>query len=307
MIGMPGKSHRGPLPEADDGLAQLADALCGDVVHLAEEIGERNVPHYPKELDQTADWIEAEWTVAGYEVRRQEYDVEDRTCCNLEIELRGTTEPEEIVVVGAHYDSVIGTPGANDNGTGVAALLALSRAFSGQKPQHTLRFVAFVNEEPPYFHTEAMGSRVYARRCKDRKENITAMLCLETIGYYDDTPGSQNYPLPFGSLYPSQGNFIAFVGNLGSRSLVRRVIATFRQHEPFPSEGAALPAMVPGVGFSDHWSFFEEGYPAVMLTDTAMFRYPHYHEPTDTADRIDFDRTARVVRGLERVIVELVE
>ncbi|HYW79671.1 MAG TPA: M28 family peptidase, partial [Thermoguttaceae bacterium] len=221
-------------------------------------------------------------------------------------EILGTTWADEIVVVGSHYDTVVGTPGANDNTSGVAALLALARRFTQKKTDRTLRFVALVNEEPPYFQSETMGSRVYARRCAERRENIVAMLSLETIGYYDDAEGSQNYPPPFGELYPSEGNFIGFIGNAASGDLVRQAVATFRQNEPFPCEGAALPESVPGVGFSDQWSFWQEGYPALMVTDTAMFRYPHYHTAEDTIDKVDFDRTARVVRGLGHVIAALV-
>jgi len=303
---MPETSYRGPLPPADERLTRLAGELRRDVVQLAETIGERNVPGHPRQLDEAADFLEGQLKAAGYAVKRQEYPVAGHTCCNLEAERRGATRPGEIVVIGAHYDSVIGTPGANDNGSGVAALLALARAFAPRRPDRTLRFVAFVNEEPPYFQTDRMGSRVYARGCRQRGETITAMLSLETIGYYSDAPESQKYPAPFGALYPSSGNFIGFVGNLRSADLVRRVIETFRRNEPFPSEGGAFPEMVPGVGFSDQWSFWQEGYPGMMVTDTAMFRYPHYHEPEDTPDKIDYDRTARVVRGLEGVVAALV-
>jgi Zn-dependent M28 family amino/carboxypeptidase len=223
----------------------------------------------------------------------------------LEVELIGDSLPREIVVVGAHYDSVLDCPAANDNGTGVAALLSLARRFSGRTADRTLRFVAFVNEEPPYFQTEEMGSWVYAKQCRKQNEAVTAMLSLETIGYYSDQPDTQQYPAPFGLLYPSTGNFVAFVGNIGSGDLVRQAVGSFRQHEPFPSEGGALPEFTPGIGFSDHWSFWQEGYPALMVTDTAPFRYPYYHTPEDTADKVDFERTARVVRGLEKVIVDL--
>jgi Zn-dependent M28 family amino/carboxypeptidase len=150
-----------------------------------------------------------------------------------------------------------------------------------------------------------MGSLVYARSCKARGDKIVAMLSLETIGWYDDAPGSQKYPKPLDRLYPSTGNFIGFVGNTTSRDLVHRAIGTFRKSELFPSEGAALPEAVPGVGFSDHWSFWQAGYPALMVTDTAMYRYPHYHEAADTIDKVDFSRTARVVRGLAKVVEEL--
>ncbi len=294
------------LPPADPQLQALANELHRDVAGLAGEIGERNVGRRPVQLMMAAEGIEAQFRAARYDVRRQAYRVRDCECYNLEVEIPGTTHPEEIVIVGAHYDTAHGTAGANDNTSGVAALLALARRFSGRPCKRTLRFVAFTNEEPPYFQTEQMGSLVYARRCRQRDENVVAMLSLETIGYYDDTPGSQNYPPPFGALYPSEGNFIGFVGNAKSRALVRRAVDTFRRHERFPVESAALPAALPGVGFSDQWSFWQEGYPALMVTDTAMFRYPHYHEASDTIEQIDFERMARVVRGLEHVVAELV-
>lgn len=306
MIRMPGKSHAGPLPPPDERLRALAAELRRHVDHMATQIGERNVTRRPRALAQAADYLESEWTKAGYKPQRQEYDVSGTRCCNLDVELRGASRPDEIVIIGAHYDSAPGTPGANDNGTGIAAVLALAQRFSQRAPGRTLRWVAFVNEEPPYFQTEQMGARVYARRCRQRGERVTAMLSLETIGYYSDAADSQKYPLPFSLFYPATGNFIGFVGNTASGDLVRQVVGTFRQHEPFPSEGGALPELIPGVGFSDHWSFWQEKYPALMVTDTAMFRYPQYHEAEDTVDKVDFGRLARVVRGLDQVVETLV-
>jgi Zn-dependent M28 family amino/carboxypeptidase len=231
--------------------------------------------------------------------------VDGKPVDNLEVELRGVTAPEEIVVVGAHYDSVFRCPGANDNGSGTAGLLALARALAASKPVRTLRLVAFVNEEPPQFRTADMGSRVYANRCRSRKENIVAMLSLETIGYYTDAPNTQNYPPPLSAVYPSQGDFIAFVGNVGSRSLVRRCVLVFREQAAFPSQGAALPSGLQGVGWSDHESFWEAGYDGVMVTDTAPFRYPHYHAGEDTPDKLDYDRCARAVAGVAEVVRDL--
>jgi len=305
MIRMPGRSHRGPLPPADDELMEVTDQLRRHVTRLAEEIGERNVVHRPKELAQSADYIEAEFVSSGYEVERQEYQVSGKTCCNLEVEIPGTTLPEEIVIIGAHYDSVEGSRAANDNASGVAAVLSMARSFAGSPGDRTLRFVAFVNEEAPYAHTDQMGSWVYAHQCRERGENVTAMMSLETIGYYSDEASTQKYPPPVGLLYPSTGNFIAFVGNTRYGWLVRQVVAAFRRSEPFPSEGGALPEAIPNIGFSDHWSFWQEGYPALMVTDTAPFRYPYYHTPEDTVNKIDFERMARVVRGLQAVIAEL--
>jgi Zn-dependent M28 family amino/carboxypeptidase len=173
------------------------------------------------------------------------------------------------------------------------------------KPARTVRFVAFVNEEAPYFETELMGSLQYARRCKERREKVCAMLSLETIGYFSDDAGSQKYPLPFNVFYPSTGNFIGFIGNIESGDLVKQLVTAFRQGAKFPSEGGALPSQIDGVGWSDHWSFWQMGYPAVMVTDTAPFRYPHYHAAADTPDKLLYDRLALVVGGLETVVRDL--
>ena len=309
MIYMPGESYQGelqPKGTAEPVAPQLtrAERLQRDVEHLAVTIGERHIL-LPKRLAESADFIEKELVAAGYEVQRQEYDVADVTCTNLDVEIIGQSRPDEIVLIGAHYDSAPGTPGAKDNGTGVAGLLELARAFAAKKPERTIRFVAFTNEESPHFQTDDMGSWVYARRCKGREENLTAVLILETIGYYSDEPGSQNYPPLVAALYPSEGNFIGVVGNVSSGKLVRQVVESFRRQIEFPCEGASLPASIPGVGFSDHWAFGQEGYKAVMLTDTAMFRYPHYHQAEDTPDKVNFDHVQRVLDGVERVVAEL--
>src|SRR6185437_2142281 len=232
------------------------------------------------------------------------YEARELECFNLQVELPGSKQPDEIVVIGAHYDSYPGAPGANDNASGTAALLALARRFAKAQPERTLRFVAFTNEEPPYFHNREMGSWIYADQCARRKENLVCVLSLETIGYFSDEPDSQRYPPPFGAAYPSVGNFIAVIGDVGSRKLVREVIASFRRHAAVPSEGGAVPSAVPGAGWSDHWSFWQAGYPAVMITDTAPFRYPYYHKPEDLPDKLDFDRMARVVAALEAVVGE---
>ncbi len=303
MLRMPGESHRGPLPALAQAERELTAELREDVTVLAEGIGERNVAH-PQALDRAARHIERALVQAGYRPQRQSFQVAGVDCHNLEVEIPGKSS-SEIVVVGAHYDTALGAPGANDNGSGVAAVLALARRLAKLQPERTLRFVAFVNEEPPHFQTDDMGSLRYARRSRERGENIAAMLSLETMGYFDDSEGSQVYPPPIGFFYPSTGDFVGFVANLGSRRLLREVIADFRSHTPFPSEGAALPAVIPGVGWSDHWAFWKAGYPALMITDTAPFRYPHYHTAADTPDKLDYERLARVVAGIERVVRKL--
>lgn len=316
MFAMPGDSHDGPPPPLTNAQRELRDALEADVRHLAERIGERNV-HRPQALAEAADWIAARFEDLGHDVRRQSYTLDevatnDLTCQNIEVEITGSERPDEIVLFAAHYDTVRMSPGANDNASGVAALLALARAATqatadeDAAPKRTLRLVSFVNEEPPFFQTADMGSYVYAARSRERGENIVAMVSFDGLGYYDDEPGSQRYPLPgLGSLYPDEGGFIAVVGNLSSRSLVRRVVGGIRRHADFPSEGAAIPALVPQVGWSDHWAFWQHGYPGVMVTDTLPFRDPHYHTSADVPDNLDFDRMSHVVVGLKGVMFEL--
>jgi hypothetical protein len=299
---MPGKNVPKAGPLSPDEIV-LRDELRAYVQKLAGEIGERNMRRYAQ-LNAAADFIEDSFYRAGLRTRRDSYQTGGQLCHNIEAEISGNGP--EIIVIGAHYDSVFGSPGANDNGTGVAATLALARRFANARRKHTLRFVAFVNEEPPYFLSGEMGSQVYARRCKERGDKISAMISLETIGYFSDAPNSQTYPSPgLGLFYPNAGNFIGFVSNVHSRALLRRVIALFREHAKIPSEGASLPAFIPGVSWSDQWSFWQHGYPAIMVTDTAPFRYPYYHSSNDTPDKLDYDRFALVVIGMEKVIQEL--
>jgi hypothetical protein len=303
MIRMPGSSHEGALPKLDETDTVYRALLSQDLDELDDE---RNAEH-PEALAKAADFIEARLKQDGYaSVERQRFEAYGQPFDNLIVEIAGAGNAQNIVVVGAHYDSAVGAPGANDNGTGTAALLSLANAFAKYKPASTLRFVAFTNEEPPHYRSEAMGSLVYAKRCKERGDNVVAMLSLETMGYYVDDAGTQKYPFPLSVFYPDVGNFIAVVGDVSSRALVRQVVGTFRDSAQFPSQGAALPGAIPGVGWSDHWSFWQQGYPAVEITDTAPFRYPHYHTADDQQPHLDLARLARVVGGLEGVIHELV-
>ena len=307
---MPGKnvSKAGPLSPDE---VVLREELRANVQKLAGEIGERNMSHYAQ-LNAAADFIEDSFSRAGLRTRRDSYEMRGQAVPQYRGRNSGCSQgaavssPPPIIIIGAHYDSVFGSPGANDNGTGMAATLALARRFASAKPKQTLRFVAFANEEPPYFLSGEMGSLVYARRCKERGDKISAMISLETIGYFSDAPNSQTYPSPgLGLFYPKVGNFIGFVSNVQSRALLRRVIALFRKHAKIPSEGASLPAFIPGVSWSDQWSFWQHGYPAIMVTDTAPFRYPYYHSSSDTPDKLDYDRFTLVVSGMEKVIQEL--
>lgn len=306
VVAMPGHSHAGEFPPLDETEHELQERLRLHVRMLASEIGERNIWN-PGSLEAAARYIEDSLTGLNYRVNNQEYETSGAKVRNLDADAPGTALADEIVLVGAHYDSVPGCPGANDNATGVAAVLELARLFANRKMDRTVRFVAFVNEEPPFCFTNEMGSRVYARRSRAQSEKIIAMLSLETIGYYSDVDRSQRYPFPFGLFYPRTGNFIGFVGNLSSRRLVCRCVEAFRKHARFPSEGTAAPGYLPGIFWSDHSSFWREGFAAVMVTDTAPFRYPYYHTAEDTIEKVAYDRTARVVMGLKSVVESLAQ
>ena len=283
-----------------------AEKLRGHIEFLAGKLGEHNVFN-PKKLQAAADYIEEQWRAQRYTVVRQTYRAGNVDCANLEATRVGTKQPSEIVLVGAHYDSVDGSPGANDNGSGVAAMLELSRFFADRDSPRTIRFVAFVNEEPPFFETEQMGSRVYARAARARGDDIRAMLSLETMGFYSDVPGSQHYPSIFRLFYPDRGNFIGFISDFSSRPLLNRVVAAFRAHSNFPAECVSTSRKIVGISWSDHASFWREGYPALMVTDTAPFRYPYYHTAQDTPDKVDYKALAHVTEGLCGVVATLAQ
>ncbi len=304
MISMPGRSHGESLPPLDELEAELAQRLEGHVEALAGGIGERNYKRTSR-LDAARDYVEAALRDCALDPLRQEFEVDGSRFANVEAEIKGASAPKEVVIFGAHYDSVLACPGADDNASGVAALLELARLSSTAEYERTVRFVAFANEEPPFFPGDQMGSAFYAGRCRERGEDIVAMLSIESIAYFADAAGSQRYPPPFSFFYPNRGHFIAFVANLSSRSLVRRMIRAFREHATIPSEGLAAPSLIPGVSWSDQLWFWRHGYPAAMVTDTAPFRNPHYHTPHDTPTTLDYERCARVVAGLRRILDDL--
>lgn len=297
MMWVPGRSWSSALPPLSGDEIALRDRLRLHIGAIASS--ERNV-WAPERLEAAAHYLEGALSEAGYDVEREEYRSGATTVRNVIVELKGSARSGDIVIVGAHYDSVHGAPGANDNGSGVAALIELARALRHWTPTRTWRFVLFVNEEPPFFRTGEMGSQVHARGAHSRNERIVAMFSLETIGYYSDKAGSQRYPFGLGLFYPDRGNFLAFVSNLSSRGLLQQTMEAFRSQATFPSEGIAAPAFIPGVDWSDQRSFWERGYRALMVTDTALYRYPYYHTLQDTPDKVDYDRLARVTRALER-------
>lgn len=300
MTTVPGKSFRGMLPALTAEEADLAQRLEYHVRYLADEVGVRHLD-VPGSLEAAGARIVRELTSCGLTVQEQRYKLDGHSLVNYEVVLPGTTRPDEIVVLGAHYDTHLDSPGADDNASGVASVIEMARRLKDTKMDRTVRFVIFTAEERPHGQNGTMGSQIYARRCRQRNENIVGMLAIESLGYYSDDRGSQKYPPPLNFIYPSEGNFIGFVGNHASRPLLDQCLSVFRQTTQFPSEGIASWEWVPGVSSSDHDPFWKEGYPGLMVTCTAPFRNPHYHKPTDTADTLSYDRMAKVVAGLIRV------
>lgn len=313
FIQPPWKSFKGELPKLTQTESITSQNLKRHLDKLCIEIGERDFQH-PENLQKSIDYIKGELETMGYKVELQEAPTPKfisntkQTFFNIVAEKKGTKFPDQIIVVGGHYDSVAGHDcvGADDNASAIAVLLELARLLKDTEPEKTLRFVAFCNEEPPFFNTEYMGSFVYAKNCKDQSENIEAMFCLEMLGYYSDIKGSQNYPYPLNTvlrlIFGDKGNFVAFISNMDSRGLMAKSLETFRDSTEFPSQGVALPSFVTGVDWSDHRSFWAQGYKAIMIGDTALYRNKYYHTPEDTPEKLDYDKMARVTMGVKHVL-----
>lgn len=279
--------------------------LYRHVEQLAVTIGSRSVFEYDR-LTAARGYILSCLRGMGYSPARQDFSYEGRTFSNIVVSLRGKTRPGDVVLIGAHYDTVAGTPGADDNASGVAVLLEMCRLLKDYTPGITLKLVFFALEEPPVFRTESMGSFVYAAQARKERENILGMISLEMLGYYGNEPGTQSYPSPLLHLvYPSTPDFIAVVGNLSSRSLVRRVAASLQERAGVSVETLATVSFLPGVDFSDHRSFWKKGYPAAMITDTAFYRNPNYHTENDRIETLDFPRLSALLTGLVQMAKDL--
>jgi Zn-dependent M28 family amino/carboxypeptidase len=246
--------------------------------------------------------IEREFSQSGYSVERQAYAVCGQTVANLVAELRGSTHPDRIVILGAHYDTVDTTPGADDNASAVAVLLEVARLMHSWQPKRTVRFVAFPCEEPPHFYSGEMGSQVYARSCRSRRDCVIGMLCLEMVGYFSTEPNSQQLPptIPkfLRSPFPWRGDFLAAVGNLRSGKLLWNFRRGFKRAVQFPLFSICLPEAIHEIRLSDNSSFWDQGYPALMLTDTSFLRNPHYHLSSDTPETLDYEQMAKVTLGV---------
>lgn len=304
MIIMPGKNPAGELPSLTAGQQQSANAMREVVETLATEIGERH-HEAPAAYQQAADYIYAAFKQNGLTPYTEIFGDKEQYQ-NIVAEHYGREIPDQVIVVGAHYDTVWMTPGADDNASGVAVMLELAKKIANMSLKRSVRFVAFANEEYPFFFTRDMGSLHHARQASERGENIQAMFSLEMLGYYSDEPESQNYPKPFKWLYPDTANFVAFVSNYKSRGLLLDSIKLFRDSGQFPAEGMAAPVMlVRDVRRSDQAAFWRYGYPAVMITDTAGFRNFGYHNVSDVPASLNYEHMARVMTGLLELLVSL--
>ncbi len=286
----------------------LEHRLRTHVDRLAGLIGPRHFGA-PHSLDAAVSLIERELSELDYQVERQTHPVNEHEAVNLIAELRGQDRPEEIIVLGAHYDTVDTTPGADDNASAVAVLIEVARLLRQSSLRRTVRFVAFACEEPPHFHTGTMGSQMYARRCRVADERIKGMVCLEMVGYYSNDPGSQTYPeqLPrwLSWAFPRRGNFIAAVTNLRSWKLGLTFRRGFKRAARFPLYSIALPEVTQIIRLSDNSSFWDQGYPAIMITDTSFLRNPHYHKPTDLPDTLDYSCMTQVACGVAGAVARL--
>lgn len=311
---------------AESAPARLAGELFTTVSKLAGEIGERNV-YRPDNLEAAARWIEEELRATGLETRRipvevpcqPRYGCGSMTVWNIEAVHLGRERAREVLVVGAHYDSKVdtprwydngpprpdrpGTPGANDNASGIAAVLALARLLSGAPAERTIRFLAFVNEEPPFFQTDAMGSRVYARECaNDPAQKIVAMIAPDTLGCYSRRPRKKRVPLAGLIGLPDRPDYVAFLSNWSSGRFARECARVFRRHSSLAVRTLALPSFCRPIAWSDDWAFWQQGIPAFSVTDTAFQRCEAYHELGDTPDRLNYEPMAEVVWGLKHVV-----
>ncbi len=279
-----------------------AQGLKETVQYLSGEVGVRNRAHFDA-LEKAAQYIERSFREAGLPAESWDYEVQGQRFSNIVAKYR-TNDSQDYILVGAHYDSCF-NPGADDNASGVAGVLSLARSLKRERLGSNVLFVAFTNEEPPFFQTSDMGSRVFVLAAKERKITVRSAVILEMIGFYSDRLFSQKYLPLMGPFYSNRGDFIAVVGDFKSRGLVDVVARALQKRNMTGTAAIVAPGGMPGISFSDHASFWAAGIPAVMVTDTAYLRNPYYHRQTDTADKLDFLRMADVVEGLKGAIVRL--
>lgn len=304
MVACEGRYAGEPLEAAwlaDGRLAALADSLRASAAHLAVTIGPRNPPRYAA-LCAARDWVRARWRAQGYEVREQSFSLGGLEFTNLEVEVPGRLPEAGLVLVTAQYDTWPDSPGANNNASGMAVLLEVSRLARDLRPERPLRLVAFSVQEPPWHE---LGSRRYAQRSRERGERIHVMMSMDAIGIYRHERHTQKLPWPVSLLYPDRGDFLAFITDLGSRPRVVEATRGFRRGSAFRLEAGAFPRAVKGVTWSDHHSFWDQGYRAIQITDTGAFRAASHTNAADTLGNLDFTALARITLGMYGSVLEL--
>ena len=286
-------------------IEHTAKRIKDHLQELTVTIGERSVG-VPENLERTVEYIESFYQNLGITVHREPYNYRNFTVCNVVAEITAGTRAKNRFVVGAHYDSVMGTVGADDNASAVAVQLETARqlklVLETQQLDLAVKFVSFALEEPPVYGTRYMGSRVYAKKARKNNEQIDAMICLEMVGYACYEKGCQGYPFPlmfFG--YPKEGNFIGIVGNSKSKAFTHALVSAFFKNRELPVVKLNVPLngrILPSVRLSDHASFWDQGFKAVMITDSAFYRNPHYHTSLDTMEKLDYEFMAELVESL---------
>lgn len=279
------------------------------LAHLRQLVGDRNAFTHAAQLQRAADYITTQFRAHGYHVHAEDVRVLWRRYPNLIAELPNNPPAAPLLIVGAHYDTVIGSPGADDNASGVAAMLEIARVVSSELTGKTLlrrlQFVGFTLEE------ESMaGSAHYAESLKRTAADLAGMVSLEMVGYKSDAPQSQQLPAGYEHLYPAVGNFIGVIANESSRALLETFVTAMKTVEGLPVESLAVPGngeVLPPTRLSDHSPFWDRGYPALMITDTSWFRNPHYHQKTDTIETLDLDFMARIAEGVTRAVLKLLQ
>jgi hypothetical protein len=287
-------------------LIEIKKGMESDIEYL-QKLGPRNSENEKtyNQLRQCEEWIRQRWESQGYVVKKHTFSIREKEYSNLEIEIKGRTLPSEIIIISAQYDTLPDSPGANNNGSGIAILFQLSQLLRKRTPDRTLRLLNFVNEEDPFFGTEMMGSFQYAKKCRRQGEDIRVMLSLDALGVYKNEPGSQRLPFPFSIFYPDRGNFLAFIGNLQSRKYVKEVTKGFKKGSSFQIQAGVAPEWAKGGSWSDHSSFWKFGYPGIMVTDTGGFRSAHHTTKEDTIEKLDFEAMSRIVIGMYACAVHL--
>jgi Zn-dependent M28 family amino/carboxypeptidase len=286
-------------------IQETSERLKEHLKALTVTIGERSV-RFPKNINKTAEYIQSFYQGIGLQARSEAYDYQGFEVANVIAEISSGPNPAHRYLLGAHYDSVAGTVGADDNASAVAVQLETARylkeLFGREKLDLSVKLVSFALEEPPAYRTRFMGSRVYAKKANKEKEKIDGMICLEMVGYACYEPGCQHYPFPLGFFdYPKAGNFIGIVGNFKSGGFSKALITEFQKNIELPVVKLTVPFngwIIPSVRLSDHASFWDQGYKAVMITDSAFFRNPHYHTPADTMEKLDYRFMAELVESL---------